>query len=94
VVFFFEGDLGNFADENAMMVQLIKQYGQSVYFERIDSATWSEAADKFDVTDFPTMLVIEGKSKKGYIVYPQRLAGAEDREALVAAIDEVLASKT
>jgi len=38
--------------------------------------------------------VIEGKNKKGYIVYPQRFAGAEDREALVAALDEVLASRT
>ncbi len=94
VAFFWEGDPGDFLDEFRMVMELQERYGQSVYFERIDSATWSEAADKFDVSDFPTMLVIEGKSKKGYIVYLQRFAGAEDREALVAAIDEVLASKT
>jgi uncharacterized membrane protein YphA (DoxX/SURF4 family) len=94
VMFFWKGEPGDFMDEFRMVMELTERYGQSVYFERIDSATWSEAADKFDVSDFPTMLVIEGKNKKGYIEYPQRFAGAEDREALVAAIDEVLASKT
>jgi hypothetical protein len=94
VAFFWKGEPSDFMDEFRMVMELQEQYGQSVYFERIDSATWSEAADKFDVSDFPTMLVIEGKSKKGYVEYPQRFAGAEDREALVAAVDEVLASKT
>jgi uncharacterized membrane protein YphA (DoxX/SURF4 family) len=94
VMFFWKGEPGDFLDEFRMVMELTERYGQSVYFERIDSATWSEAADKFHVTDFPTILVIEGKNKKGYIEYPQRFAGAEDREALVAAVDEVLASKT
>jgi len=94
VAFFWKGEPGDFMDEFRMVMELQEQYGQSVYFERIDSATWSEAADKFEVSDFPTMLVIEGKSKKGYVEYPQRFAGAEDRDALVAAVDEVLASKT
>jgi uncharacterized membrane protein YphA (DoxX/SURF4 family) len=94
VMFFWKGEPGDFMDEFRMVMELTERYGQSVYFERIDSATWSEAADKFDVSDFPTMLLIEGKNKKGYIEYPQRFAGAEDREALVAAVDEVLASKT
>jgi uncharacterized membrane protein YphA (DoxX/SURF4 family) len=94
VLFFWKGEPANFMDEFRMVMELQEQYGASVSFERIDSATWSEAADKFDVSDFPTMLIIEGKNKKGYIVYPQRFAGAEDRDALVAAIDEVLASRT
>jgi uncharacterized membrane protein YphA (DoxX/SURF4 family) len=94
VMFFWKGEPGDFMDEFRMVMELTERYGQSVYFERIDSATWSEAADKFDVSDFPTMLVIEGKNKKGYIEYPQRFAGVEDRDALVAAIDEVLASRT
>jgi len=94
VMFFWKGEPGDFFDEFRMIMDLTELYGQSVYFERVDSAVWPEAADKFHVADFPTILVIEGKSKKGYIVYPQRFAGAEDREALVAALDEVLASRT
>jgi uncharacterized membrane protein YphA (DoxX/SURF4 family) len=94
VAFFWKGEPSDFMDEFRMVMELQEQYGQSVYFERIDSETWSEAADKFEVSDFPTMLVIEGKDKKGYVEYPQRFAGAEDRDALVAAIDEVLASRT
>jgi len=94
VMFFWKGEPGDFLDEFRMVMELQERYGQSVYFERIDSETWSEAADKFDVNDFPTMLVIAGKNKKGYIEYRQRFAGAEDRDALMAALDEVLASRT
>jgi uncharacterized membrane protein YphA (DoxX/SURF4 family) len=91
VVFIWKGDASTFSDELVMVMELQERYCQSVHFQRIDAETWSEAADKFDVSDFPTMLIVEGKNKKGYIVYPQRFAGAEDRDALVAAIDEVLA---
>ena len=94
VAFFWEGDPGDFLDEFRMVMELQERYGQSVYFERIDAGVWDDAAEKFDVSDFPTMLVIETKNKKGYIEYPQRFSGAEDRDALVAAIDEVLASRT
>jgi uncharacterized membrane protein YphA (DoxX/SURF4 family) len=94
VMFFWKGEPGDFMDEFRMIMELTELYGQSVYFERIDSETWSEAADRFEVSDFPTMLVIEDKSKKGYVEYPQRFSGAEDRDALVAAVDEVLASRT
>jgi len=94
VVLLWKGEPSDMADEIAVFMELRDRYGDSVDFEHVDCAEWDDAARKFDVTDFPTMLVIEGKSKKGYIEYPQRFAGAEDREALVAAIDEVLASKT
>jgi len=94
VMLFWKGESSDFMDELRMVMELQERYGQSVYFERIDAGVWDDAAEKFDVSDFPTMLIIEGKNKKGYIVYPQRFAGAEDRNALVAAIDEVLASRT
>lgn len=94
VVFFWKGDPGDFLDEFRMVMELQERYGASVYFERIDSGVWPEAADKFDVTDFPTLLIIEGKNKKGYVEYPQHFAGAEDRDALMAALDEALASRT
>jgi uncharacterized membrane protein YphA (DoxX/SURF4 family) len=94
VLFFWKGEPSDFMDEFRMVMELSERYGQSVSFERIDCESGPEAADKFDVSGFPTMLVIEGKNKKGYIEYPQRFAGAEDRDALMAAIDEVLASRT
>ena len=94
VVFFWKGEPGDFMDEFRMVMELSELYGQSIDVERIDAGVWDDAAEKFHVNDFPTLLVIEGKNKKGYIVYPQRFAGAEDREALVAALDEVLASRT
>jgi uncharacterized membrane protein YphA (DoxX/SURF4 family)/thiol-disulfide isomerase/thioredoxin len=94
VMLFWRGEPSDSMDEMRMVMELQERYGASVYFERIDSGVWPEAADKFDVNDFPTLLIIEGKNKKGYVEYPQRFAGAEDREALVAAVDEVLASRT
>jgi hypothetical protein len=96
VMFFWKGEPGDFLDEFRMVMafETEPQYRGAVSVERIDCNLWPDAADKFDVSDFPTMLVIEGKNKKGYIEYPQRFAGAEDRDALVAAVDEVLASKT
>jgi uncharacterized membrane protein YphA (DoxX/SURF4 family) len=94
VVFFWKGEPVDFMDEFRMVMELTERYGQSVYFERIDSGVWPEVADKFEVSDFPTLLIIEGKNKKGYVEYPQRFAGAEDRDALMAALDEVLASRT
>ena len=94
VMLFWKGEPSDFMDELRMVTELQERYGWSISVERIDAEVWDDAADKFEVSDFPTMLVIEGKNKKGYIVYPQRFAGAEDRDALVAAIDEVLASRT
>jgi uncharacterized membrane protein YphA (DoxX/SURF4 family) len=96
IMFFWKGEPGDFVDEFRMVMafETEPQYRGAVSVERIDCNLWPDAADKFDVTDFPTMLVIEDKNKKGYIEYPQRFAGAEDREALVAAVDEVLASRT
>ena len=67
--------------------------GQSACFTQIDAEEWDDAAKKFDVTDFPTMLIIEGKNSKGYIVYPESFADAEDRDKLVVAIDEILANR-
>ncbi len=94
VFLLWKGEPSDIADELAMFMELRGRYGQSVYFAHVDAGVWDDAAEKFDVTDYPTMVVIEGKNSKGYILYPQRFAGAEDRDALVAAIDEVLASKT
>jgi uncharacterized membrane protein YphA (DoxX/SURF4 family) len=94
VMFLWKGEAADVSPVLVMYMDLRERYGGSVAFDHVDCAQWDDAARKFDVTDFPTMLVIEGKSSKGYIVYPQRFAGAEDREALVAAVDEVLASKT
>jgi uncharacterized membrane protein YphA (DoxX/SURF4 family) len=91
VLLLWKGETSDIADELAMFVDLRERYGQSVCFTQINAENWADAARKFDVTDFPTVLVIEGKNSKGYILYPQRFAGAEDRDALVAAIDEVLA---
>jgi hypothetical protein len=90
VMFLWKGEVEDIRPVLVMFMELREWYGDSVDFEHVDCAEWDDAARKFDVTDFPTMLVIE----KGYIVYPQRFAGAEDRDALVAAVDEVLASKT
>jgi uncharacterized membrane protein YphA (DoxX/SURF4 family) len=94
VMLFWKGEPSDFMDELRMVTELQERYGWSISVVRIDAEVWDDAADKFEVSDFPTMLVIEGRNKKGYIVYPQRFAGAEDRDALVAAIDEVLASRT
>ncbi|MBN2099008.1 MAG: DoxX family membrane protein [Dehalococcoidia bacterium] len=93
VVFLWEGESEDVSAELSMISELAELYGECLHFQRIDAEVWPEAAGKFDVTDFPAMLVIEGKNSKGYIVYPQRFRGVEDRDALVAAIDEVLASK-
>jgi len=90
VMFFWKGEVEDISPVLVMFMDLRERYGGSVYFGHVDCAQWDDAARKFDVTDFPTMLIIEDKNKKGYIVYPQRFAGAEDRDALVAAIDEVL----
>jgi uncharacterized membrane protein YphA (DoxX/SURF4 family) len=94
VMFFWKGEVEDIRPVIVMFMELRERYGESADFDHVDCAEWDDAAKKFDVDDFPTMLIIEGKNKKGYIVYPQRFAGAEDRDALVAAIDEVLASKT
>jgi uncharacterized membrane protein YphA (DoxX/SURF4 family) len=94
VMFFWKGEVEDIRPVLVMFMELRDRYGDSVDFEHVDCAEWDDAARKFDVTDFPTMLVIEDKNKKGYIEYPQRFAGAEDRASLVAAIDEVLASRT
>jgi heme/copper-type cytochrome/quinol oxidase subunit 2 len=94
VMFLWKGEVEDIRPVLVMFMELREWYGDSVDFEHVDCAEWDDAARKFDVTDFPTMLVIEDKNKKGYIEYPQRFAGAEDRDALVAAVDEVLASKT
>jgi len=95
VVFLWEGESEDMMTaEFRMISELVALYGECLHFQRIDAEVWDDAARKFDVNDFPTMLIVEGKNKKGYIVYPQRFAGAEDRAALVAAIDEVLASRT
>jgi len=94
VMFFWQGEPGDFREEFRLVMDLEQQYSANVSFERIDAEVWDDAAEKFKVNDFPTLLVIEDKNNKGYVVYPQRFAGAEDRDALVAAIDEVLASKT
>jgi uncharacterized membrane protein YphA (DoxX/SURF4 family) len=93
VVFLWEGESEDVSADLSMISELAELYGECVHFQRIDAEVWPEAADKFDVIGFPTLLIIEGKNSKGYIVYPQRFAGAEDRDALVAAIDEVLARK-
>jgi len=90
VVFLWKGESEDVSAEFSMISELVALYGECLHFQRIDAEVWPEAAKKFDVTDFPAMLVIEGKNSKGYIVHPQRFAGAEDRDALVAAIDEVL----
>lgn len=91
VMFFWKGEAADIYPVLTMYMELRERYGESVVFAHVDCGEWDDAAAKFDVTDFPTMLVIEGKNSKGYILYPQRFAGAEDRDALVAAIDEVLA---
>jgi uncharacterized membrane protein YphA (DoxX/SURF4 family) len=91
VMFFWKGEVADVSPVLAMYMELRERYGESVYFQHVDCGQWDDAARKFDVTEFPTMLVIEGKNSKGYILYPERFAGAEDREALVTAIDEVLA---
>ncbi len=94
VLFFWQGEATDFMDEFRLVMELSERYGQSVWVERIDAGMWNDAAERFNVGDFPTIVVIEGKTGKGYAEYPQRFAGAEDRDALVAAIDEVLAGKT
>jgi len=90
VMFFWKGEVTDISPVLVMYMELRERYGGSVAFDHVDCGQWDDAAARFDVTDFPTMLIIEGKNNKGYIVYPQSFAGAEDRDALVAAIDEVL----
>jgi uncharacterized membrane protein YphA (DoxX/SURF4 family) len=93
VALFWKGDPSDFMDELRMVMEIEERYGLSVRIERIDAGVWDDAAKEFDVSEFPTTLVLEGKNNRGYVEYPQRFAGAEDREPLVAAIDEVLAGK-
>lgn len=91
VLLLWKGEVADVTPVLAMYMELRERYGGAVDFSHVDCGQWDDAAAKFDVTDFPTILIIEGKNKKGYVVYPQRFTGAEDRNALVAAIDEVLA---
>lgn len=90
VAFLWQGDSADFMEEFRMIMDLTEFYGNSVHFQRIDAGLWPEAAEEFDVEEFPAMLIIEGTGKKGYELYPERFAGAEDRDALMAAIDQVL----
>ncbi|MDM7999777.1 MAG: MauE/DoxX family redox-associated membrane protein [Dehalococcoidia bacterium] len=91
VMCFWEGEVEDIYPVLAMYMDLRERYGGAVDFNHVDCGQWDDAAAKFDVTDFPTILIIEDKNSKGYVVYPERFRGAEDREALVTAIDEVLA---
>jgi uncharacterized membrane protein YphA (DoxX/SURF4 family) len=90
VMYFWKGEVADIGPVLVMYMELRERYGGSAYFGHVDCGQWDDAAAKFDVDEFPTMVIIEGKNSKGYIVYPQRFAGAEDRDRLVAAIDEVL----
>jgi len=91
VMCFWKGEVADIYPVLVMYMELRERYGASVDFGHVDCGQWDDAAAKFKVTEFPTMLIIEGKNKKGYVLYPQRFAGAEDRGDLVAAIDEALA---
>lgn len=90
VMCLWEGEVEDIYPVLAMYMELRERYGASVCFEHVDCGQWDDAPKKLGVTEFPTILIIEGKNSKGYIVNPQRFAGADDRDALIAAIDEVL----
>ena len=93
VVFFWKGN----TDGLGIIMDLEQQYQyQSVSFIRVNCEDQPDAVEEFNVRTFPTTLVIMGKNRGGYIEY-RRLKGPlnnEDKEDLIAAIDEVLASRT
>ncbi len=92
VLLFLPGDPTAYVDEIGMIARLREDYGTAVLFRSVDCDEEPEALNLFDVETYPTILVVSGKTGDGYVIYG-RFAGAEDRDALVACIEELLASK-
>ncbi|MCX5992040.1 MAG: hypothetical protein NTZ04_06925 [Chloroflexi bacterium] len=97
VVFFRKGNPAGLD----IIMDLEQQY-QSVSFRRVNCEQQPNAeeelnvhiaVEEFNVHIFPTTLVITGKKRGGYIE-PWRLEGPLNEADLIAAIDEVLASRT
>jgi uncharacterized membrane protein YphA (DoxX/SURF4 family) len=92
VLLFLQGDPTNYMDEIGMIARLREDYSLSVFFRSVDCDEEPEALQLFDVETYPTILVVSDKTGDGYVVYG-RFGGAEDRDALVTCIEELLASK-
>lgn len=94
VLLLLSGDPQDFLDEIRMIAELREEYSPWVYFRSVDVDHEEEAVAKelFDVSTFPTLLVISGTDRDGYVI-DGRFGGAEDRDALVASIEDALASK-
>jgi len=88
VVFFWKGNPAGLG----IIMDLEQQY-QSASFIRVNCEDQPDAVEEFNVQTFPTTLVITGRNRGGYIKY-RRLEGPLNKADLVAAIDEVLASRT
>ncbi len=92
VLLFLQGDPTDYLEEIRMINDLREEYSAWVYFRSVDCGEEPEALNLFDVETYPTILVVSDKTGDGYVIYG-RFAGAEDRDALVASIEELLASK-
>ena len=88
VLLLLPADPTGYIEEIRMIANLREEYSL-VYFRSVDCEMEPEALEMFEVDTYPTILLISDKNRDGYVIYG-RFYGAEEKDALVAAIDEVL----
>ena len=93
VLLFYEGDPEQYLEEIRLIADLREEYGAWGYFTSVSPEEDPEAVQEFDVVTFPNILLVSDKDGGGYVV-DGRFDGAEDEEALVAAIDDLLSDRT
>jgi len=93
VLLFLQGDPTEYLEEISLIADLREDYSPWVYFRSVDCGEELEALELFDVSAYPTILVVNDRDRDGYVIYG-RFGGAEDREAVVAAIEQLLPEQT
>ena len=92
VLLFYEGEPEQYLEEIRLIADLREEYGALGYFTSVSPEEDPETVQAFDVSTFPNILLISDKDRNGYVIYG-RFGGAEDREALIAAIDELVSDR-
>ena len=92
VLLFYEGEPEQYLEEIRLIADLREEYGALGYFTSVSPEEDPETVQAFDVSTFPNILLISDKDRDGYTIYG-RFGGAEDREALIAAIDELVSDR-
>lgn len=92
VLLLYSGNPFDFSEEIVMINALRVEYSTRVYMLPVGCDEDPEALELFEVGAYPTVLLISDKNRDGYVIYG-RFGGVEDREALVAAIDELLSQR-